>query len=284
MNTIVKPKVTPVEAGFKINGRTREGKTISRALNEVGVETQIVNIATQYGSELGYHKVWDKDTVMDLANKINSYSTRNKIKAVAVEVIQPAWGGPTSFVGYWTVGEDSEYKEVAFLGYYTDTEQTCELLSEDGQVTNLTHQLAKLIDEQNAQALHTQQIAEAIANAVVSDHDQYQVRTAQRKLDSVTRELEKPLTVDTSSHDLVERAENLVAKQLLELVIHSVGKPLCQVSFGRSSWETSQYQIVTMNDVLLYIATRWTGTSFSSSGMSQHEVAAKNKVVEALRY
>jgi hypothetical protein len=284
METIIKPKVTPVEAGFKINGRTREGKTISRALNEVGVETQIVNIATQYGSELGYHKVWDKDTVMDLANKINSYPTRNKIKAVAVEVIQPAWGGATSFVGYWTVGEDSEYKEVAFLGYYTDTEQTCELLSEDGQVTNLTHQLAKLIEEQKAQALHTQQIAEATANAVVSDHDKYQVRTAQRKLDSVTRELETPLTVDTSSHDLVERAENLVAKQLLELVIHSVGKPLCQVSFGRSSAQDSQYKIVTINDVLLYIATRWTGGSFSSSGMSQHEVAARNKVVEALRF
>jgi hypothetical protein len=80
---------------------------------------------------------------------------------------------------------------------------------------------------------------------------------------------------------LIERAKDLLVKSLLELVINNVGKPNCDRNFRSSEYDLEQYGIVTVKDVVLYIASDWKSSDWSETLL---DAAAKKEVIDALRW
>lgn len=275
-----------VENDYKINGRTREGKLIKQKLNEVGATTEIVYINYSYGKELGFRSTWDKDTMIELAKKINFERQSDTLKAeridvVVVEVIQDANKEYPSFVGYWTICDEPKYHTKTRIGYGYSNDSVVKHLFGEGQFSNLNKTLAELVASANRKAEHKKKRDEAIATAVISEGDAYRIRNAERKLGSVVKSLENPLTAETTPAKLIERAKNLLVKSLLELAINNVGKPNCERNFRSNEYDLDQYGIVTIKDVVLFIASEWKSSDWSE-GMLDAEV--KKEVIDALRW
>lgn len=275
-----------VENDYKINGRTREGKLIKQKLNEVGATTEIVYINYSYGKEVGFRSTWDKDTMIELANKINSMRQSDerrleKIETVVVEIIQDANKEYPSFVGYWTICDEPKYETKTRIGYGISECKVVGRLSGQGQFKQLGELLAMLVATANEKAEHEKKRDEAIATAVISEGDAYRIRNAERKLGSVVKSLENPLTAETTPAKLIERAKNLLVKSLLELAINNVGKPNCERNFRSNEYDLNQYGIVTVKDVVLFIASEWKSSDWSE-GMLDAEV--KKEVIDALRF
>jgi len=275
-----------VENDYKINGRTREGKLIKQKLNEVGATTEIVYINYPYGKELGFRSTWDKDTMIELANKINSERQNDTLKAerietVVVEIIQDADKDYPDFIGYWTICGEPKYQTKTRIGYGYSKCEVIKHLFGEGQFSNLNKILAELVASANRKAEHKKKRDEAIATAVISDGDAYRIRNAERRLGSIVKSLENPLTPETTPAKLIERAKNLLVKSLLELVINNVGKPNCERNFRSNEYDLDQYGIVTVKDVVLFIASEWKSSDWSE-GMLDAEV--KKEVIDALRW
>lgn len=271
---------------YKINGRTREGKLIKQKLNEVGAATEIVVVEYSYGKELGFRSTWNKDTMIELAKKINFERQSDTLKAeridvVVVEVIQDANKEFPSFVGYWTICDEPKYHTKTRIGYGYSNDGIVKYLFGQGQFQNLVTILDQLVATANQKAEHKKKRDEAIANAVISEGDAYRIRNAERKLGSVVKSLENPLTAETTPEKLIERAKNLLVKSLLELAINNVGKPICERNFRSNEYDLDQYGIVTVKDVVLFIASEWKSSDWSA-GMLDAEV--KKEVIDALRW
>jgi hypothetical protein len=275
-----------VESDYKINGRTREGKLIKQKLNEVGATTEIVYVKYSYGKEIGFRSTWDKDTMINLAKKINYERTNDSLRAeridvVVTEVIQDANKEYPSFVGYWTVSDEPKYRTKTRIGYSYSSDSVTKYLFGEGQFNNLNKILGELLAEAKRKAEHLAKREEAKATAVISDSDAYRIRSAERKLGSVVKSLENPLTAETTPTDLIERAKQLLMKQLLELVINNVGKLNCERKFASSEYDLDKYAMVTVKDVVLYIASDWKSSDWSETLL---DAAAKKEVIDALRW
>lgn len=275
-----------VESDYKINGRTREGKLIKQKLNEVGATTEIVYVNYSYGKEIGFRSTWDKDTMIDLAKKINTMRMNDSLKAeriqvVVTEVIQDANKDYPSFVGYWTVTDEPKYHTKTRIGYGYSNDGVVKYLSGKGQFSNLNDIFGRLIASANEKAEHQKKREAAIATAVISDGDAYRIRNAERKLGSVVKSLENPVTEETTPQQLIERAKNLLVKRLLELAINNVGKPNCDRSFRSNEYDLDQYGIVTVKDVLLFIASEWKSSDWSETILDSE---VKKEVIDALRW
>jgi len=276
-----------IENDYKINGRTREGKLIKQKLNEVGATTEIVLIKYPYGKELGFRSTWDKDTMIELAKKINSERQSDTLKAerietIVVEIIQDADKDYPDFIGYWTICDEPKYETKTRIGYGYSKCEVIKHLYGEGQFSNLNKILAELVASANRKAEHEKKRDEAIATAVISEGDAYRIRSAERKLGSIIKSLEKPVTVETTPAKLMERAEELLVKSLLELVINNVGKPNCERNFRSNEYDLNQYGIVTVKDVVLYIASEWQSSFHSSDTLL--DAVAKKEVIDALRW
>ena len=70
-------------------------------------------------------------------------------------------------------------------------------------------------------------------------------------------------------------------KQLLELVINNVGKLNCERKFASSEYDLDKYAMVTVKDVVLYIASDWKSSDWSETLL---DAAAKKEVIDALRW
>ena len=275
-----------VESDYKINGRTREGKLIKQKLNEVGATTEIVLVNYSYGKQIGFRSTWDKDTMINLANKINTMRTDDSLRAerinvVVTEVIQDANKEYPSFIGYWTVSDEPKYETKTRIGYGYSSDSVTKYLFSEGQFNNLNGILGKLLAEAKRKEEHLAKREEAVATAVISEGAAYRIRSAERKLGSVVKSLENPVTAETTPAKLIERAKDLLVKSLLELVINNVGKPNCDRTFRSNEYDLDQYGIVTVKDVVLYIASEWKSSDWSE-GMLDAEV--KKEVIDALRW
>ena len=275
-----------VDKEYKLSGRTREGKLIKQKLNEVGATTEIVLVNYSYGKELGFRSTWDKDTMINLAKKINTMRANDSLRAeridvVVTEVIQDANKDYASFVGYWTVSDEPKYETKTRIGYGYSSDSVTKYLSGNGQFSNLNKILGDLLAEAKRKEEHLAKREEAKANAVISEGDAYRIRQAERKLGSVVKSLENPLTAETTPAELIERAKNLLVKSLLELAINNVGKPNCDRTFRSNEYDVDQYGIVTVKDVVLFIASEWKSSDWSE-GMLDAEV--KKEVINALRW
>lgn len=275
-----------VDKEYKLSGRTREGKLIKQKLNEVGATTEIVLVNYSYGKELGFRSTWDKDTMINLAKKINTMRANDSLRAerinvVVTEVIQDANKDYPSFVGYWTVSDEPKYETKTRIGYGYSSDSVTKYLSGNGQFSNLNKILGDLLAEAKRKEEHLAKREEAKATAVISDGDAYRIRSAERKLGSVVKSLENPVTAETTPAKLIERAKELLVKSLFELVINNVGKPNCDRTFRSNEYDLDQYGIVTVKDVVLYIASEWKSSDWSE-GMLDAEV--KKEVIDALRW
>lgn len=275
-----------VETDYKINGRTREGKLLKEKLNEVGTSTEIVYVNYSYGKELGFRSTWDKDTMIQLAKKINTMRMNDQLQAeridvVVVEVIQDANKDYLSFVGYWTICDEPKYETKTRIGYRYSNDGVVKYLSGQGQFTNLNKILNGLVASANKKAEHEKKRDEAIATAVISEGDAYRIRNAERKLGSVVKSLENPLTEETTPEKLIERAKNLLVKSLLELAINNVGKPNCDRNFRSNEYDLDQYAVVTVKDVILFIASEWKSSDWSETVLDSE---VKKEVINALRW
>lgn len=275
-----------VESDYKINGRTREGKLIKHKLNEVGATTEKVYVKYSYGKEIGFRSTWDKDTMINLAKKINTMRANDSLRAeridvVVTEVIQDANKEYPSFVGYWTVSDEPKYETKTRIGYGYSSDSVTKYLFGDGQFNNLNGILNKLLAEAKRKEEHLAKRDEAVATAAISEGDAYRIRQAERKLGSVVKSLEELITAETTPAKLIERAKNLLVKSLLELAINNVGKPNCDRNFRSNEYDLDQYGIVTVKDVVLFIASEWKSSDWSE-GMLDAEV--KKEVINALRW
>ena len=281
---IQKPEIKD-NSEYKINRRTREGKLLHSLLNKEQVKSaKLVKVIKKYDDERTYesngvHVQWGTPLVISMARDINNHpnrTDRDVVNVVVTEMIQTEFADKPEFIAYTTVGDEPQVFTMDGRDYGRtdlDKEALRRAMASD-QVEELRSGWLSLERAREYQQGHQTKLEEAKANAKISEHDSYMFRRAQQNLEQLETILAKPLEVKPK--DLIKRAKFLLMKQLFELVVNNVGQPYCERTFHSSCYGSDQYRIMTVNDVVAHITTKWKSTDWA------HENYLDQAVIQAV--
>jgi hypothetical protein len=235
----------------------------------------------------GVHVQWETPLVISMARDINNHpnhTDKDVVNVVVTEMIQTEFSETPEYIAYTTVGDEPQVFTVNANSYrFTEFEEEalCRAGATD-QIESLRLTYLGLERTRLAREQHEEKVQQAKASAKLPEHDAYRLGNAQRKLDYINKSLAKPVSAETTPTELIERAKQLLMKQLLELVVNNVGKLNCERKFASKDYDLDKYAMVTIKDVVLFIATEWKSSWSSSENLLDETV--KKEVIESLRW